>query len=50
MSKFFWQAASIEIEIVLKVGLEYSKDLMELQNDYPLAPNKIETKKEMLSN
>ena len=32
---------------VLKVDLEYLKELQELQNDYPLAPDKIEIKKEM---
>ena len=34
---------------VLEVDLEYSKELRELHNDYPLAPDKIEIKKEMLS-
>ena len=33
---------------VLKVDLEYRKQLWELQNDHPLAPDKIEIKKEML--
>ena len=33
---------------VLKVDLEYSKELWGLQNDHPLAPDKIEIKKEML--
>ena len=33
----------------LKVDLEYPKDLQELQNDNPLAPDKIEIKREMLS-
>ena len=32
---------------VLEVDLEYLKELQELQNDYPLAPDKIEIKKEM---
>ena len=35
---------------VLKVDLEYPKELSELHIDYPLAPYKIEIKREMLSN
>ena len=35
---------------VLEVDLEYPKELRELRNDYPLAPDKIEIKREMLSN
>ena len=34
---------------VLEVDLEYPKELHELQNDYLLAPDKIEIKKQMLS-
>ena len=34
---------------VLEVNLEYPKELRELHNDYPLAPDKIEIKKEMSS-
>ena len=34
---------------ILKVDLEYPKVLRELHNDYPLAPDKIEVKREMLS-
>ena len=34
---------------VLEVHLEYRKELRELQNDYPLAPEKTEIKSEMLS-
>ena len=34
---------------VLEVGLEYPKELNELHNGYPLAPEKIEIKREMLS-
>ena len=34
---------------VLEVDLEYSKELWKLHNDYPLAPDKIEIEKEMLS-
>ena len=32
---------------VIKVDLEYPKELRELQNDYPLAPDKIEFKRKM---
>ena len=35
---------------VLEADLEYSKELRELHNSYCLAPDKIEIKKEMLSN
>ena len=34
---------------VPEVDLEYPKELRELCNDYPLAPGKIEVKREMLS-
>ena len=34
---------------VVKVDLGYPKELRELHNDYPLAPLKIEIKKELLS-
>ena len=34
---------------VLEVDLEYPKELHELHNDLPLAPDKIEIKREMLS-
>ena len=34
---------------VLEVGLEYPKESWELHNDYPLAPDKIEIKRELLS-
>ena len=33
---------------VLEVDLEYPKELRELHNDYPLTPDKIESKREML--
>ena len=33
----------------LEVDLEYPKELRELQNDYPLAPDNIEIKREMFS-
>ena len=32
---------------VLKVDLKYPKELQELQNDYPLAPDKTEIKREI---
>ena len=34
---------------ILEVDLEYPKELQELHNDYPLAPDKIKIKREMLS-
>ena len=34
---------------ILEVDYEYPKELQELNNDYPLAPDKIEIKGEMLS-
>ena len=34
---------------VLEVDLEYPKEFRKLHNDYPLAPYKIEIKREMLS-
>ena len=36
-------------ECVLEIDLEYPKELPELHNDYPLAPEKIEIKRVMLS-
>ena len=35
--------------IILEVDLEYPKELHDLHNDYPLAPEKIKVTKEMLS-
>ena len=35
--------------LILEVDLEYPKELHDLHNDYPLAPEKIEVKEEMLS-
>ena len=35
--------------LVLEVDLEYPKDLHELRNDYPLAPEKVKVSKDMLS-
>ena len=34
---------------VLEVDLEYSKELQKLYSDYPLAPDRIEIKRKMLS-
>ena len=34
---------------VLKVNLEYTKELSELNNDYLLVPDKMEIKKEIMS-
>ena len=36
-------------ECILKVDLEYPKGLQELHSDYHLAPDKIEIKREMVS-
>ena len=33
----------------LEVNLEYSKELKNLHNDYPVAPDKLEIKKEIFS-
>ena len=33
----------------LEVDLEYTKELNKLHNDYPVAPDKLEIKKEILS-
>ncbi|XP_068738185.1 uncharacterized protein [Montipora capricornis] len=35
---------------ILEVDLEYPKELHDLHNDYPLAPEKVKVKKDMLSN
>ena len=35
---------------VLKVDIEYPKESCELHNDYPLAPDKIEIIRKILSN
>ena len=34
---------------VLEVDLEYPKEFQELDNDYPLAPDEMEIKREILS-
>ena len=36
--------------IILEVDLEYPKELHDLHNDYPVAPEKIKVSNEMLSN
>ena len=36
--------------LILEVDLEYPKELHDLHNEYPLAPEKIRVKEEMLSN
>ena len=38
------------IGYILEVDLEYPDDLHEFYNDYPLAPEKLETSQNMLSN
>ena len=35
--------------LILEVDLEYNKNLHELHNDYPLAPEKVKVSKNMLS-
>ena len=40
----------VQTGCALKVDIEYLKELGELHNDYPLAPDEIEIKREMLSN
>ena len=42
-------SSNISKGYVLEVDFEYPKELRELRNDYPLAPDKIEIKREMLS-
>ena len=37
-------------ECAIEVDLEYPKELQELHHNYPFPPDKIETKREMLSN
>ena len=36
--------------LILEVDLEYPKELHELHNDYPLAPEKVKVSRDMLSN
>ena len=43
------QTRSSSKRCVPEVGLEYPTGLRELQNDYPVAPDKIEIKREMFS-
>ena len=47
-SEFKWINPTSSKRFVLEVDLEYAKELQKLQNDYPLAPVKIEIKREML--
>ena len=47
MSKFLPTSSNCLKGCVLEVDLEYPKKLQELHNDYPLAPDKIEIKREM---
>ena len=47
--KDFEQMGCVSKGCVLEVDLEYRKELRELHNDYPLAPDKIEIKIEALS-
>ena len=42
--------AIVEKVAFLEIDIEYRKELHELRNDYPLAPDKIEIKKEILPN
>ena len=39
-----------DVEYILKVDLKYPKELHELHNDYPLAPEKLAVTNDMLSN
>ena len=41
-------SSNISKGYVLEVDFEYPKELRELHNDYPLAPDKIEIKRAML--
>ena len=41
--------AIVQKGCVLEVDTEYPKELRKLHSDYPLAPDKIEIKEEMLS-
>ena len=36
--------------IILEVEIEYPKELHDLHNDYPLAPEKVKVTEDMLSN
>ena len=39
-----------DVGYILKVDLEYPKELHELHNDYPLAPEKLAVTNDMFSN
>ena len=41
--------SNISKRCVLEIDLEYSNELRKFHNDYPLAPDKIEIKRDMLS-
>ena len=43
-------SAIVQKVAFLEIDIEYRKELHELHNDYPLAPDKIEIKKEILPN
>ena len=50
LNKYNSNSSNIAKECVLEVDLEYLKELHKSHNDYPLTPDKIEIKREMLSN
>ena len=47
--QFYWKNNSPD-GCILEVDLEYSDELHELHNDYPLAPEKLKIRYNMLSN
>ena len=50
LNKYNSNSSNIAKGCVLEVDLEYLKELHKSRNDYPLTPDKIEIKREMLSN